>query len=65
MVSVKFKCVQSGNVFEFHSEHDVKTMRTHPGYVEVVPTVEVKVEEQQEEPVKRTAGRPRKVSEEE
>lgn len=59
MVSVKFKCVQSGNVFEFHTEHDVKTMRTHPGYVEI------KVEEQQEEPVKRTVGRPRKVSEEE
>lgn len=59
MVSVKFKCVQSGNVFEFHTEHDVKTMRTHPGYVEVVEQA------QQEEPVKRTAGRPRKVSEEE
>lgn len=64
MVSVKFKCVQSGNVFEFHTEHDVKTMRTHPGYVEVVSTVKVQAEEQQEEPVKRTAGRPRKVSEE-
>lgn len=65
MVSVKFKCVQSGNVFEFHTEHDVKTMRTHPGYVEVTPTVEVQAEQaQQEEPVKRTAGRPRKVSEE-
>lgn len=59
MVSVKFKCVQSGNIFEFHTEHDVKTMRTHPGYVEVVEQT------QQEEPVKRTAGRPRKVSEEE
>ena len=59
MVIAKFKCVQSGNVFEFHTEHDVKTMRTHPGYVEVVEQV------QQEEPVKRTAGRPRKVSEEE
>ena len=59
MVSVKFKCVQSGNIFEFHTEHDVKTMRTHPGYVEVVE------QEQQEEPVKRTVGRPRKVSEEE
>lgn len=60
MVSVKFKCVQSGNIFEYHTEHDAKTMRTHPGYVEVVSTVEV----HNEEPVKRTAGRPRKVSEE-
>lgn len=59
MVSVKFKCVQSGNIFEFHTEHDVKTMRTHPGYVEVQAE-----QAQQEEPVKRTAGRPRKVSEE-
>lgn len=34
----KFKCNHSGNVFEFFSEHDIKTMRTHPEYTEVVET---------------------------
>jgi hypothetical protein len=45
----KFKCNQSGNIFEFTSEHDIKTMRTHPGYTEVI----------QEEP-KKPVGRPPK-----
>lgn len=54
---VKFKCKQSGNVFEFSNEHDIKTMRTHPEYVEIVEET-VK----QEEPVK--VGRPRKNKEE-
>lgn len=31
----KFKCKQSGNVFEFKLEHDIKTMRTHASYEEV------------------------------
>ena len=54
-VIVKFKCKQSGNVFEFSNEHDIKTMRTHPEYVEIVEEVV--------EPVK--VGRPKKVKEEE
>jgi hypothetical protein len=45
----RFKCNQSGNIFEFTSEHDIKTMRTHPGYTEVI----------QEEP-KKPVGRPPK-----
>lgn len=32
----KFMCQQSGNVFEFNLEHDIKTMRTHSAYTEVV-----------------------------
>lgn len=31
----KFKCLASGNVFEYKTEHDIKTMQTHPGYEEV------------------------------
>ena len=31
-----FKCNQTGNVFEFLLAHDVKTMRTHSEYTEVV-----------------------------
>ena len=32
----KFKCNHSGNVVEFLLEHDIKTMRTHPEYTELV-----------------------------
>jgi hypothetical protein len=31
-----FKCNHSGNVVEFLLDHDIKTMRTHPEYTEVV-----------------------------
>lgn len=48
----KFKCNQSGNVFEFLTEHDIKTMRTHPGYSEIK-------EEETQEP-KKPLGRPPK-----
>lgn len=34
-MSVKFKCNQSGNIFEFFTEHDIKTMREHSEYTEV------------------------------
>lgn len=32
----KFKCNHSGNIVEFLLEHDIKTMRTHPEYTEVI-----------------------------
>lgn len=32
----KFKCNHSNNIVEFLLEHDIKTMRTHPEYTEVV-----------------------------
>lgn len=57
-IIVKFKCKQSGNVFEFFTEHDIKTMRTHPGYVEIV-------EEVVEQSDKKTVGRPKKIKTEE
>ena len=31
-----FKCSHSGNIVEFLLEHDIKTMRAHPEYTEVV-----------------------------
>ena len=34
-MSAKFRCKQSGNVFEFFTEHDIKTMREHSEYDEV------------------------------
>lgn len=59
-MSIKFKCLASGNYFEFHTEHDIKTMRTHPGYKEVVQ------EEQESEDTMtlRKPGRPKKTLEE-
>lgn len=46
----KFKCKQSGNVFEFEQEQDIKGLRSHPEYEEVIEEVEVK-----EKPAKKTA----------
>lgn len=37
----KFKCLLSGNIFEFHTDFDIETMREHPQYEEI--------EEEQEE----------------
>lgn len=54
-IIVKFKCKQSGNIFEFFTEHDIKTMRTHPEYEEVVAAKEV-----EEQPEKKSVGRPKK-----
>jgi hypothetical protein len=51
-MSVKFKCLASGNIFEFVNAHDIKTMRQHPEYEEIQAVVV-------EEPPKK-AGRPRK-----
>lgn len=44
-MSIKFKCNQSGNIFEFFTDHDINTMRKHPEYTEIVQ------EQQQEETV--------------
>jgi hypothetical protein len=42
---VSFKCLVSGTIVNFEHEHDIKDMRTHPQYSEVVieePKVVVK-----------------------
>lgn len=49
----RFKCNQSGNVFEFFTDHDIKTMRAHSEYSEV------KEEAVVQEP-KKPLGRPPK-----
>lgn len=53
--AVRFKCKQSGNVFEYFTDHDIKTMRAHQEYEEV------KEQQSIEEPKK--LGRPRKLQE--
>ena len=55
MDKAKFKCTHSGEIYEFSTPHDIKTMREHPEYIEV--------KEQTEEPKK--VGRPKKDKEEE
>ncbi len=50
-MGVKFKCNQSGNVFEFFTDHDIKTMREHSEYTEIK---EIPVED------KKPIGRPPK-----
>lgn len=42
-MSVKFRCKQSGNIFEYFTEHDIKTMRTHSEYEELPEVVQDKV----------------------
>ena len=51
----KFKCIASGEVYEFAYEHDIKSMRGHTEYVEIIEQEEQEVKE----PVKK-AGRPKK-----
>ena len=36
---VKFKCKHTGNISEFNTEHDIKTMREHAEYAEVLEEV--------------------------
>lgn len=52
-MSVTFKCNRSGQTVTFTAEHDIKSMREHPEYTEVVLLEE-------EQPRR---GRPRKVVE--
>lgn len=54
----KFKCKYSGNVVEFSLEHDIKAMRVHPDYAEVVDN-EVKEVQFKEDTEKRPVGRPK------
>lgn len=45
----KFREIASGNVFEFDQEQDIKGLRSHPEYEEVIEEVKV------EKPAKKTA----------
>ena len=56
----KFRCKQSGNVFVFESEHDIKGLRKHPEYEEVIEETVQKVETYEETPTYRKPGRPKK-----
>ena len=57
--AVRFKCNQSGNVFEYFTEHDIKTMRSHSEYTELVEQNQQQ-KEVLEVPVLKKAGRPPK-----
>jgi hypothetical protein len=56
-MGVTFKCNRSGQTVTFTYEHDIKSMREHPDYTEVVEVTEAS---EQDKPQR---GRPRKVVE--
>lgn len=57
----KFRCLASGNVFEYKTEHDIKTMQTHFGYEEVTEqTAESNEKVLTIRTVERKQGRPKK-----
>jgi hypothetical protein len=39
---VTFKCIRGGSEVSFTSEYDIKQMRAHEEYVEVIPATPVK-----------------------
>ena len=47
----KFKDKSSGNIFEFTSDYDIKTMRKHPDYSEVKEEVKQPKKTKQSEEV--------------
>ena len=53
----KFKCLLSGNVFEFHTDFDIETMREHPQYEELDDGL------QEEQNSKEKVKKPRKTKE--
>lgn len=57
----KFRCKQSGNMFVFESEYDIKGLRKHPEYEEVIEeTKQQSVGTYEEIPTVRKPGRPKK-----
>jgi hypothetical protein len=49
-----FKCTETNNIVEFDLEHDIRTMRSHPGYVEVLEEVKPVVEIKEKKTVAKT-----------
>ena len=47
----RFKDKASGNIFVFESDYDVKSMRKHPEYEEVIEEVEIVGYTRAEEPL--------------
>lgn len=47
----KFREIASGNIFEFEQEQDIKGLRVHPEYEEVIEESKV------EKPAKKTASK--------
>lgn len=58
-MGVKFRCMLSGNVFEFHNSYDIDDMREHPQYEEVEDGLQTEEEQNTKEKVKK----PRKTKE--
>lgn len=56
-MSVTFKCLLSGNTVTFEHQVDIDSMKGHPDYEVVADEAPVETEE-----VKKTVGRPKKVT---
>ena len=52
-MGVKFRCMLSGNVFEFHNSYDIDDMREHPQYEEVEDDLQTEKEQDTKEKVKK------------
>lgn len=50
---VKFKCLLSGNVFQFEHEWDVEEMRKHPQYEEIEDGLQTEEKQNTKEKVKK------------
>lgn len=55
-----FKCLQSGQTVTFETEHDIKSMQGHSGYVRIDEESVENQEAEESTVVMRRAGRPRK-----
>ena len=55
---VKFKCLLSGNIFEYHTDFDIETMREHPQYEELDDGLQ-----EEEQNSKEKVKKPRKTKE--
>ena len=56
----KFKCLLSGNVFEFHTDFDIETMRKHPQYVEIEDGLQTEEKQKHQRKSKETTKRKNK-----
>lgn len=53
-MGVKFRCMLSGNVFEFHNSYDIDDMREHPQYEEIEDGLQTEEKQDTKEKVKKT-----------
>lgn len=53
-MGVKFRCMLSGNVFEFHNSYDIDDMREHPQYEEIEDGLQIEEKQDTKKKVNKT-----------